>query len=68
MKDVFARTCQECGHIQASQPPGEELTDAYRNAKCRKCRSAALDYGNTAFEHDAAGKLVRSEGNDWTEE
>ena len=43
------RTCQECGHQQAAkQPPaGKELTDSYRNAKCRKCHSEALDYGTT---------------------
>lgn len=43
----FCRRCQECFHVQAAQEPSRnvELTDAYCNAKCRKCGSAALDYG-----------------------
>lgn len=41
------RTCQECGHEQvAKEPPRDkELTDSYRNFKCRKCKSESLDYG-----------------------
>jgi hypothetical protein len=42
------RTCQECGHKQYCQPPNrsKELTDSYRNSKCRKCGSeGSLDYG-----------------------
>lgn len=44
---TWIRTCQECGHHQADKPPSrdKELTDAYRNRKCRKCKSEALDYG-----------------------
>jgi hypothetical protein len=41
------RTCQECGHEQAAKEPAQnkELTDSYRSAKCRVCKSEALDYG-----------------------
>lgn len=43
----WVRTCQECGHKQkATKPdPDKELTDSYRNSKCRKCKSESLDYG-----------------------
>ncbi len=44
----FIRTCQECGHKQKAKPPNpnKELTDSYRNSKCKKCHSEALDYGS----------------------
>ena len=41
----WVRTCQECGHVQTAKPPALPLTDSYRNSVCRKCKSAALDYG-----------------------
>jgi len=41
----YIRTCQECGHKQESKPPAEYKTEAWRNTKCRRCRSEALDYG-----------------------
>jgi len=47
---VWIRTCQECGHEQiTAHPPaiGQEPTDAYRNAKCKQCKSEALDYGKS---------------------
>jgi DNA-directed RNA polymerase subunit RPC12/RpoP len=51
MKDhelVWLRTCQECGHKQKGKEPNrdKELSNAYRNAKCRKCGSESLDYGS----------------------
>lgn len=41
------RTCQECGNEQVAKPPSQskELTTSYRDSKCRKCKSMALDYG-----------------------
>lgn len=41
------RTCQECGHKQNCKEPDQtkELTNSYRNSKCRKCKSEALDFG-----------------------
>lgn len=49
MAEKWVRTCQECGNKQeAKKPPQDkELSDAYCNAKCRKCKSEALDYGRT---------------------
>ena len=43
----WIRTCQECGRSQTAKQPtyGQEPSDAYKDSKCRKCRSAALDYG-----------------------
>lgn len=47
MSDIWIRTCQECGYKQTAQRPNpnQELTDSYRNSKCRRCKSEALDYG-----------------------
>lgn len=44
---VWTRTCQECGNKQASKLPPHTArgTQAYFNAKCKKCKSESLDYG-----------------------
>jgi hypothetical protein len=47
--DVWVRTCDECGAHQIDKQPVGEMTDAYRNRKCRRCKSEALDYGTTGF-------------------
>jgi ribosomal protein S27E len=57
--NVFCRKCQECGHIQTAIKPEYEPSIAYCNAKCRKCKSEALDYGHTAFSI-INGKIVDS--------
>lgn len=41
----WVRTCQECGFKQADKKPVGEMSDAYRNRKCKNCKSEALDYG-----------------------
>ena len=43
----WIRTCQECGNEQKAKEPDsqKDLTDSYRNSKCRKCKSTSLDYG-----------------------
>jgi hypothetical protein len=45
---VFMRHCQECGHRQKDKQPdrSKELPDSYRNRKCKRCKSEALDYGS----------------------
>ena len=59
----FVRTCQECFHRQiAVKPdPNKELSDSYRNSKCRKCHSEALDYGSGGWIKDSCGKYIRKE-------
>jgi hypothetical protein len=44
---MWIRTCQACGHRQPDTKPDQsaELSNAYANRKCRRCRSEALDYG-----------------------
>ena len=43
----WVRTCQECGNEQKDNKPDseQELSDSYRNRKCKKCKSESLDYG-----------------------
>lgn len=45
--DAWLRTCQECGNVQTSSAPvyGIEPTGAWKNQKCKKCKSESLDYG-----------------------
>ncbi len=42
----FIRTCQACGHKQISKPSNEYKSDAWRDTKCKRCKSEALDYGS----------------------
>ena len=56
---LFVRTCQECGHKQEMKDPGLQRGDGWTETKCRKCKSAALDYGSNGYERDEAGSLVR---------
>lgn len=52
---AWIRTCNECGHNQTATKPStnKELTDSYRNSKCRKCKSEGLDYGQVnSIEED----------------
>jgi predicted nucleic-acid-binding Zn-ribbon protein len=46
------RVCQECGYKQpAIRPdPNKPLPPSYTEAKCKRCKSAALDYGKIKFE------------------
>lgn len=48
----YIRTCQECGHKQVSKPPSEYKSDGWRNIKCRRCQSEALDYGKEIDENN----------------
>lgn len=49
---AWTRTCQEYGHKQTAKQPrlDRELSDSYRNSKCRACGSEALDYGSDPAE------------------
>lgn len=65
---MFARTCQECGHIQQSrEPTTEQAADdkfmlTYSQVKCAKCKSEALDFGHGAFHQSReTGKIVRND-------
>jgi hypothetical protein len=51
---VWVRTCQECGHKQSDKEPKGDVSSAYRNRKCKKCKSEALDYGT--YPSYAAGE------------
>ncbi len=42
---VWVRTCQECGHRQAMKKPDTTQGEAWRDVKCKKCKSHAMDYG-----------------------
>ncbi|MEN6605867.1 MAG: hypothetical protein ABFD60_01390 [Bryobacteraceae bacterium] len=43
---AWIRTCQECGHKQVARCPAETKGDRWRDAKCKRCKSPALDYGS----------------------
>lgn len=44
----WIRRCQECGNEQVDNPMeyGKEMTNSYRNRKCKRCKSESLDYGS----------------------
>ena len=58
---MWARTCQECGHIQEAKEPVFRfaIPDSYAYAKCKRCHSESLDYGSDSFTVNEAGKIVR---------
>lgn len=45
---AHVRTCQECRHAQVMKDPAtiKDPNEKWREAKCRKCKSEALDYGS----------------------
>jgi ribosomal protein L40E len=50
--EVWIRTCQECGYKQPARSPARYATDSWRETKCRKCKSPALDYGSMRERED----------------
>jgi transposase len=42
----YIRTCQECGHKQEAKDTKTYKGESWRNLKCKKCKSEALDYGS----------------------
>lgn len=41
----WIRTCQECGNKQEARPPSDYKSEIWKNLKCKKCGSEALDFG-----------------------
>lgn len=59
----FIRICQECGNKQEdTQPQLGQITDAYRDRKCKRCKSESLDYGSTRTYDAITGKEVEWDG------
>lgn len=48
--NAHVRTCQECGHAQTSTDPAGQKSEAWRDTKCRKCKSESMDYGSKNYE------------------
>ncbi len=48
----WIRTCQECGHKQESKSPLDYKSNSWTETKCKKCKSAALDYGSEDFKEE----------------
>jgi hypothetical protein len=46
LEGKFVRTCQECGHRQEARDPKMYKGESWRDLKCKKCKSEALDYGS----------------------
>ena len=53
---AWIRTCQECGHRQVARCPNGMKSENWRNLKCRRCRSIAMDYGSE-MEVDELGNV-----------
>lgn len=58
---MYIRTCQECGHKQEAKDPAsyKTSTENWRDLKCKKCKSPALDYGSDGWEKDTSGNYFR---------
>lgn len=46
----YIRTCQSCGYEQEAKDPATYVdkakTEPWREVKCKRCKSADLDYGS----------------------
>jgi hypothetical protein len=49
-ENAHIRTCQECGHAQVAHNPDKYKSDIWRDLKCSKCKSAAMDFGSVNSE------------------
>lgn len=49
---AWVRTCTECGHMQEAKPPSEYKGETWRELKCKRCKSPALDYGSEPSDDD----------------
>jgi hypothetical protein len=61
MPTIFVRTCQECGHKQEAKDPQtykDVVKEAWRDVKCKRCKSDALDYGSEGAYTYANGLIV----------
>jgi len=47
---AHVRTCQECGHTQVAKDPKTLKTEDWRELRCRRCKSVAMDYGSENAE------------------
>ena len=62
---MYVRTCQECGTKHVMRFPSSKKAF---EAKCRKCKSAALDFGSDGWEYAFDGNLVRKSFDDTEEQ
>ncbi len=46
MISKYIRRCQECGHKQEARDPYTLKGEGWRELKCRRCKSAAMDFGS----------------------
>lgn len=57
----YIRTCQECGKRHETKPPRpDDKAERWRDTKCKRCGSQALDFGSWR-EVDAALKDLPDE-------
>ena len=42
----WKRTCQECDHEDHYKPVVDYKDDKWKDIKCKRCKSDALDYGS----------------------
>ena len=61
----WRRKCQECGAAGYYAPPNlNSKSESWRNTKCRKCKSEALDFGREVQIDEATGKEVEEPEDD----
>ena len=60
---MYVRKCQECGHLQTAKSPASYKGDSWKDTKCRKCQSSALDYGSDSYVM-TDGKITRMSSSD----
>ena len=57
----WVRRCQECGAKGFyTKPNTDNKSESWRNTKCRKCKSEALDFGKEVVIDDITGLEVEN--------
>ena len=58
----WQRACQECGYKGFYSPPNpDNKTESWRDTKCRKCKSEALNYGKEVLIDSETNKVIEIE-------
>lgn len=58
----WLRKCQECSYKGFYQKPNlDSRSEAWRETKCRKCKSESLDFGREVEVDEATNQIVEEE-------
>jgi hypothetical protein len=63
----YIRTCQECDHEAEYKAVETYASDAWKDVKCKACKSDALDYGSWRHSEGCGCLYCQKEREDFDE-